>query len=259
MLTDILSKMVITEYIHTINMYTGENVTSKRLNRGCWGIAIKYEGETEYISNGRKLISNKNNIVILPKGSDYEWRCVSAGHCIMIEFDSDSVCDRLFGFHINNAEKLLNMFRELEYGQSLKSQTLSLNCLRDCYSVLLCVMESINPHYITSDKQEKISNAVEYIIKNYNTNISNDELAEMSGMSTVYFRKLFRELQGESPKAFAKRLKINRAKEMLKSDYSSIGDIASSLGYTSIYDFSRDFKKHTGMSPTEYARVTFRA
>jgi len=41
---------------------------------------------------------------------------------------------------------------------------------------------------------------------------------------------------------------------MLKSDYGSISDIAVSLGYSNIYEFSRTFKKHTGLSPTEYLK-----
>ena len=43
--------------------------------------------------------------------------------------------------------------------------------------------------------------------------------------------------------------------EILSNDYSSIGDIASMLGFKSIYDFSRAFKVHTGSSPSEYAKL----
>jgi iron complex transport system substrate-binding protein len=42
--------------------------------------------------------------------------------------------------------------------------------------------------------------------------------------------------------------------EMLKSDYSSLSDIAQTLGYPNIYDFSRAFKKHTGIAPSKYAQ-----
>ena len=47
---------------------------------------------------------------------------------------------------------------------------------------------------------------------------------------------------------------IKKAKEMLKSDYGTLSDIALSIGYSSLYDFSRDFKKHTGTSPVESAQ-----
>jgi len=57
---------------------------------------------------------------------------------------------------------------------------------------------------------------------------------------------------GVSPITYAKQLRIEKAKEMLKSDYGTLSDIAQSLGYSSLYDFSRDFKKHTGVAPSKY-------
>ena len=43
-----------------------------------------------------------------------------------------------------------------------------------------------------------------------------------------------------------------KAKQMLRSDYGSLSHVALSLGYANLYDFSRDFKKHTGIAPSKY-------
>ena len=99
---------------------------------------------------------------------------------------------------------------------------------------------------------QKIAPAIEYISQHYNEKITNDVLAAVVGMSTVYFRKLFASAMGVSPITYANNLRIEKAKEMLKSDYGSLSDIAISLGYPSLYDFSRAFKKHTGISPSKY-------
>ena len=93
---------------------------------------------------------------------------------------------------------------------------------------------------------------MEYISQNYNKKIINDELAALTGLSTVYFRKLFTDIIGVSPIAYVHKLRVEKAKEMLKSDYGTLSDMAQSLGYPSLYDFSRDFKKHTGVSPSRY-------
>ena len=90
--------------------------------------------------------------------------------------------------------------------------------------------------------------------QNYNIKIRNDELAALTGVSTVYFRKLFTEVMGQSPIDYIQSLRIQKAKEMLQSDYGSITDVASALGYQSIYDFSRAFKKRVGMSPIQYKK-----
>ena len=103
-----------------------------------------------------------------------------------------------------------------------------------------------------TDKQAKIAAATEYISQNYGKKITNDGLAEIVGLSTVYFRKLFAEIMGVSPISYARQIRIEKAKEMLKSDYGTLSDMALSLGYANLYDFSRDFKKHTGTSPSKY-------
>jgi len=82
--------------------------------------------------------------------------------------------------------------------------------------------------------------------------MKNEDLAKLTGLSTIYFRRLFTEVFGVSPIAYVHKLRIKKAKEMLKSDYGNITDIAQSLGYLNIYDFSRAFKKHTGISPSKY-------
>ena len=101
-------------------------------------------------------------------------------------------------------------------------------------------------------KQQKIQTAIDYISQHLGERITNDILAQVAGMSTVYFRKTFTEATGTSPIVYAKLLRIEKAKEMLKSDYGTLTDVAQLLGYTNLYDFSRDFKKHTGIAPSKY-------
>lgn len=233
-------------------MYNEKNIKTKRINRPCWAIVIKYEGETLYYSNGKTYISNINNMVILPKGSSYEWKCTESGHYSIIEFESNTIYDEILYFPIKNSEKILKIFTELEYKRAIKKPMYELESMRDTYSIIMKLTQFSQKKYLPSDKYQKISSAVDYIAKNYNKCIKNDELAVLTGLSTVYFRKLFTEIFGISPIAYLHELRIKKAKEMLKSDYSSITDIALSLGYTNIYDFSRDFKKHTGVSPSKY-------
>lgn len=252
--SDVLSNLVITRFYSASTMYNSVNTVTKRTNRPSWAMVLKYEGETEYYNKKIKYISNITNSVILPKGSTYEWVCTKSGHYSIVEFDAELTCDTVFGFSIQDSERLLRLFKELEYKQALKTPTCSVECIRDCYDILLNFLRLSEKKYIPSEKQQKIAPAVEYIIKNSSRNITNSELAGLTGLSEIYFRKLFRETQGISPIAFAHKVRVDKAKEMLKSDHGSIGEIAFCLGYKNIYDFSRDFKKHTGVSPTNFKK-----
>ena len=85
---------------------------------------------------------------------------------------------------------------------------------------------------------------------------------ELFGKVTDYLRanlgrsrlqQLFREHTGGGAMEYFGKLKIERAKEMIREGSRNFTEIAAALGYQSIYYFSRHFKKVTGMTPSEYA------
>ncbi len=249
---DGLANLIIERVLSVSTVYTEKNRKSVRVDRPVWAIVLKYEGETIYYSGDKSYISNINNMVILPKGVTYEWTCLQAGCFSIIEFECESACDEIFSFNIKDGQKMFKLFKELEYKWIQKKPIYKMECICDCYSIILKLLKARHKEYLPTYKQRKIAPAMDYIIKNYNKNIKNDELAELTGLSTVYFRKLFTKAYGTSPINYVHQLRIKKAKEMLKSDYGSISEIAQSLGYLNIYDFSRDFKKHTGVPPSKY-------
>jgi len=249
----LLSDLIITR-IHSVStLYTPENAKIKRSDRGCWALVCKYEGETVYTSGKERLLSDLNHVVLLPKGCSYDWLCTKSGHFCIIEFESALTASAPISIPVKNGERILKMFRDLEHKRNLKKPMTALESIRDTYSILLALTEARSDRYFPTEKQLKIAPAVEYISLHYNEHITNDGLAAVAGMSTVYFRKLFTSVMGVSPMVYVHNLRIEKAKEMLKSDYGTLSDIAQSLGYPSLYYFSSAFKKHTGVSPSKYA------
>lgn len=232
--------------------YTEKNVCAKRCDREHWGIVLKFEGETVYTSCGKQYVSDINHPVILPMGCTYEWECRRAGHFAIIEFDCPVRCEEIIRFSVKNGEKLLDMIRDLEYKRTLTPGVPMIESIRDTYSILLAMIGGEQKRYVSGQNMQKLTPAIEYIAKNYSTAIKNDDLAAVTGLSNVYFRKLFTAVMGTSPMEYVRNVRLQKAKEMLSSDHGSITEVATSLGYQSIYDFSRAFKKHTGMSPKAY-------
>ena len=249
---DISSDLIISRVNSVSTLYTLQHTKAKRNDRPYWAVVIKYEGETIYESNGKKILSDISHIAILPKGCSYSWECTKTGHYSIIEFESDQTFPEPLTFHVKHGEKVLRMCKDLESKRNLRDQVVEIESIRDTYSIILSILELSLDRYIPNSKRQKLQPSIEYISQNFGKRITNDELAAVSGMSTVYFRKLFAEIMGISPITYIKQLRIEKAKEMLKSDYGTLSDIAQSLGYSSLYDFSRDFKKHTGFAPSKY-------
>lgn len=252
MYENLLSNLIIKNIRSVTTSYSNENASGKRNNRERWSIVIKFEGETHYFSEGKTIVSSGNEVIILPKGSSYEWKCIKAGHFATVEFEMDYEYNKIFAVKTNDVDKILDKIRTMEHKRLIKSPMYIPECIRDTYDILISLFSPLEKKYIPSTKIKKIQPAIEYISENFHRNIKNDYLAQISGISTVYFRKLFTEYFNMSPITYIHTLRIRKAKDMLKSDYSSITDIALSLGYINIYDFSRVFKKHTGLSPTAY-------
>lgn len=253
---ELLSNLVVTRVNSVSTLYSKKNAAAERKNRPLYAVVIKYEGETLYKSNGKQFLSDIEHIVLLPKGCSYNWKCVKAGHFSVIEFEGEPFFNEPLLFPVKNGKEFLKMFKDLEYKNNSENPTSALESIRDTYSILLLLMQSSCEQYVPTEHQKKLAPIMEYIFRHYNggENITNDTLASVMGFSTVYFRKLFKLVMGVSPIAYVHRLRIEKAKEMLLSDYGSLSDIAQSLGYNNLYDFSRDFKKHTGISPSRYNR-----
>ena len=66
--------------------------------------------------------------------------------------------------------------------------------------------------------------------------------------------KLFDDYIGEGPIEYYSNLKIAEAKKLLLKEELTVSSISDMLGYSSIHNFSRAFKKAVGFSPAVYRK-----
>jgi AraC-like DNA-binding protein len=105
----------------------------------------------------------------------------------------------------------------------------------------------------TNDITDRIMNILNSKI-NTGENVSLEELSYALNVSKSYIKQQFKKANGYSVIEFFIKLKINKAKELLSQNKYSITEIADMLGFSTVFYFSRQFKKHTDMSPTEYVK-----
>ncbi len=105
--------------------------------------------------------------------------------------------------------------------------------------------ESVNKKYV-------VEQIVNYFEDHYNEKISLDSIAENMYLSTFYISKIFKSETGDTPIRHLINIRLEKARELLEKGHpGSIQEIAAMVGYEDAYHFSKLFKKHYGISPSQ--------
>lgn len=78
------------------------------------------------------------------------------------------------------------------------------------------------------------------------------DIAKSLNMSTSQVNRIFREIYGQPPRKFLSETLLNEAQRLLKQTDLTIDHIAMMLGYKTNAHFSRQFKRWTGIAPSEF-------
>lgn len=104
------------------------------------------------------------------------------------------------------------------------------------------------------NKLKTLEKAVIYINQNFEKNINMASVSNYVGLNYYYFSNMFKKMTGQSFVDYLKTVRTNHAKRLLADSDLKIADISKKCGYDDAKQFSKIFKKLTGMSPKEYQR-----
>ncbi|MGN0115676.1 MAG: helix-turn-helix domain-containing protein [Acutalibacteraceae bacterium] len=246
-----LTNMIITELCGVYVCEKKSGTVSVMCDRQSIGLSFKIYGKSEFYQNGKTYISDSKTVIFLPKGASYSAKTVSDSECIVVNFNAENAdfSDELLQIPIaaENIDALISELKALSAAHSDEfGQYRCMSKLYEIFELLFC-------HNAKSDGSA-LGLVIEYIDSNIGkANITNAELAAVVGYSEVYFRKLFKRRFGISPIQYVISRKISYAKQLLNGQYR-IAEVAEKCGFNSVYHFSREFKRQTGKSPTEFAK-----
>ena len=110
---------------------------------------------------------------------------------------------------------------------------------------------------VVKEKQEAelIDQVVAYMKDNLVGSLALSQLCEKFSVGRTHLSTLFKAKFDCGVLEYWNRLKIDKAKQYIRQNKYNLTEIADLLGYNSLHYFSRQFKRTTDMTPSEYAKV----
>ncbi|GJM70915.1 hypothetical protein HMSSN036_31310 [Paenibacillus macerans] len=227
------------------------------------------QGEGSVIINGATYYPRPNQLMIMPAGSSQttftapdnpytryfchfdaqvgEWPLFHAGSKLYISDVRDPEFVR------TTFETMIGLFQAGGPFAGLRLQAGLLN-------LLACCLEEggyldFLKDYMQFTERNKLAGVLKYIQEHLHEPIEIEALADIVHLHPNYFIPYFKKIMGVTPMHYVQRKRMEEAKRLLTYTDESIAEIAERLGMQ-LSHFSRQFKGHTGISPTAYRTCT---
>lgn len=217
-------------------------------------------GEITLMQNGTELVAGEGELLIVDCYKEHRYFCPDSAHTLWVHFDGnnsrgwfDEISDQ-HGQKIKctrqAAEHISNMIKFVQHNQS------EYDISSELYALICTISKGDDPVH-EGAKASRIEEAKAFINRNFDRDISVNEIAGEVHMSASYFSRMFKEATGFSPYDYLLAARLCKAKEMLQKTDESIQNIAYKTGFHSTSNFICFFKKETGISPLKFRNIKF--
>lgn len=242
-----LSNIIVTGIDGVTVVPSPKGRADKIQSRKVYGLSFCFDdGQITYTMNGQDYVSNNNTAIILPKGGSYCLHGDRAGNFPLINFYADGLTlneHRII--RLRSSDSYVADFERIHAIWSRGGSNAEL--LSAFYSIIAKLEREEMPY------NRALKKSMEYLSKNiYSPELTVEELARQGNISQVYFRKIFKDAYGVSPKQYIIDLRIRQAKQLLEENSITVTAVAEACGFSSVYHFCRLFKAETGATPMEY-------
>ncbi len=175
--------------------------------------------------------------------------------------DSDPVFYLPKYYHYENENELMAMLVDTDNDYykkyegykrvaSLKLLEILIKVSRDYTSTKI---ENSQPHF--SKAFAKCRNIQNYLNAEYQSKITSTEIEKVFESNYDYLNRVFQKMTGYTIVNYLNVLRINKAKDLLDTTPIKISEVGYLVGIEDPYYFSKLFKKHTGMTPSQYLKL----
>lgn len=164
---------------------------------------------------------------------------------------NEQVFDQVFRTFGEESVEVLKLYRRVG---SLDHYASLADYRRDVEELLLLLSDYIRSLRSAHAEHKEMRAAVAYIRENYWKDLNMAMAANHVSLNYAYFGQLFKEYTGESFVSYLRRVRVEKAKELLVHTDAKVYEIAQRVGFDNVKHFNRVFKELEGITALEYRR-----
>ena len=236
--------------------------------RPCYALHFVLFGRGTLVDKtGKTYDITKNNAFLLYEKEEYRYFPDKSDpwSYIWVEFSGAGLDEllSLCGFgkdsvvkHVRDFNEFIMLMRNM-YESYDASETQQLRCAAYFMLVLGKFIDQEEASRLSSKtKKDKklLRNILIYLNNNWRSELSNETITRIFGLSIRSYNRLFAETLGMSPVEYINSYRISVACERIQKSDSAVAEAAHFAGFDDVAYFSRVFKNIKGMSPQEYTK-----
>ncbi|UZD23489.1 AraC family transcriptional regulator [Algoriphagus halophytocola] len=105
-----------------------------------------------------------------------------------------------------------------------------------------------------ANEKDKISEILEYVLKNFKDKITLQDVAAMASMSESAFSRYFKSRVNKSFSDFLGDVRISNARKLLHDEDLNVSQVCFESGFPTLSNFNKQFKDRTGKTPLAYKK-----
>lgn len=233
------------------------------------GLVYCLSGSALYRFENAQVTLNPGEIIFLPENAAYTVSCAgddpfkhitvnfnipAADLNQLLPQNFDDIADQMVIVDALDIKELMERMLHLWEGKTRGYQVMAKSFVYELtYKYFILLGKKYH-----SDDYHKIKPAKRLLDEQFTKNIPIAELADLCGFSETHFRRLFTKIFQCSPSEYRLNKRILLAKDLLLTDEMTVSEVALAAGFDDANYFSRIFKSHTGVTPSEYSSAPLR-
>ena len=281
-----LENLIVISKIVTIHYFEfDKDFKSHTESHDFWEMVYAEKGDLISTSDEKDTLLKEGEVIFYKPGVSHSHSAdgKKAPNVFIISFECKNEAIRYFedkimaidksllGFIFSIIEESKRTFNLPHSDPSLKKMELNANPPLGGQQVIKNYLELLLIELMRSEAEKKSSSAVflmqdqydeiisDMLIKYMNDHIEEsitiDDLCADLHYNRSYIYRQFKKTTGSSIMSYFNKMKINRAKELLRDTKMSISDISEKLSFDDANYFSKVFKKYVGYTPSSYRKI----